>query len=49
MNAAAVKFKQLGISELVVDLELSRLGNQIASALREMTTKKQSNFNGKPS
>ncbi|KAL7953841.1 hypothetical protein V8C34DRAFT_320495 [Trichoderma compactum] len=40
MNAAAVKFKELGIDELVRDLELSRLGNHIASALRDMTAKK---------
>ncbi|KAH8131898.1 hypothetical protein LI328DRAFT_160682 [Trichoderma asperelloides] len=41
MNATAIKFKELGISKLVVDLELTRLGNHIASALREMTAKKQ--------
>ncbi|KAL7790522.1 hypothetical protein V8C43DRAFT_315880 [Trichoderma afarasin] len=40
MNAAAIKFKELGIDELVKDLQLSRLGNHIASALRDMTAKK---------
>lgn len=47
MNAAAVKFRELGISELVMDFELSRLGNHIASALRQMTAKKQRHINGK--
>lgn len=47
MNAAAAKFKDLGISELVVDLELSKLANHIASALRGMTAKKQRRVNGK--
>ncbi|KAL6815037.1 hypothetical protein J3E69DRAFT_358887 [Trichoderma sp. SZMC 28015] len=40
MNAAAIKFKELGIDELVKDLQLSRLGIHIASALRDMTAKK---------
>lgn len=48
MNAAAIKFKELGIDELVKDLELSRLGNHIASALRDMTAKKHRPTNGKP-
>lgn len=48
MNAAAVKFKELGIDELVRDSELSRLGNHIASALRDMTAKKHRHANGKP-
>lgn len=47
MNATAIKFKELGISKLVVDLELTRLGNHIASALREMTAKKQRHTSGK--
>ncbi|QYT03031.1 hypothetical protein H0G86_010006 [Trichoderma simmonsii] len=46
MNAAAIKFKELGIDELVRDLELSRLGNHIASALRDMTAKKNRHASG---
>ncbi|KAL5083986.1 hypothetical protein Trisim1_012422 [Trichoderma cf. simile WF8] len=49
MNAAAIKFKELGIDELVKDLELSRLGNHIASALRDMTAKKHRPTNGETS
>lgn len=48
MNAAAIKFKELGIDELVRDLELSRLGNHIALALRDMTAKKNRHASGKP-
>jgi hypothetical protein len=48
MNAAAIKFKELGIDELVRGLGLSRLGNHIASALRDMTAKKNGHTSGKP-
>lgn len=46
MSAAATKFKELGISEMVEDLRLSRLGNHIASALRDMTAKKKRHADG---
>ena len=48
MSAAVLKFKDLGINEVVKDLELTELGNHIAATLREMTGKKRKGVDGKP-
>ncbi|KAG8407938.1 hypothetical protein J3458_020246 [Metarhizium acridum] len=48
MSAAALKFKSLGIDKLVEDLELSELGNHIATKLREMTGKKRKDADEEP-
>ncbi|KAK2612062.1 hypothetical protein QQS21_001911 [Conoideocrella luteorostrata] len=48
MNAAATKFKALGIDELVKNLDLSTLGNYIATKLREMTGNKRKDVNEGP-
>ena len=47
MNAAAQEFQSLGIGDLVRNLELSELGNHIAETLRDMTSKKRKNVEGK--
>jgi hypothetical protein len=49
MSSAAVKFKLGGIDHLVKDLELARLGDHIATTLREMTGKKRKDPGGKTS
>lgn len=46
MIALSVHFKELGICELVVNLQLSRLGEQIVSALRDMTADSGRHVNG---
>ena len=47
MSAAVLKFKDLGINEVVKDLELTELGNHIVATLREMTGKKRKDVDGK--
>ncbi|KHN97575.1 uncharacterized protein MAM_04590 [Metarhizium album ARSEF 1941] len=49
MTAATLRFKSLGIDELVEDLELSKLGSHIATKLREMTGKKRKDADEEPS
>lgn len=48
MNTAVLKFKSLGIDDVVKNLKLAELGNNIAAKLREMTGKKRKDVNGKP-
>ena len=48
MSAAVLKFKDLGINEVVKDLKLTELGNHIAATLREMTSKKRKDVDGRP-
>lgn len=47
MSAAAIKFKTLGIDELVKELGLSDLGEHIETFLREMKARKRARENGK--
>ena len=49
MNAAAHKFVSLGIDDLVKNWGLSELGNHLAATLRDMTSKKRKNVEGKRS
>ncbi|KAJ6140272.1 hypothetical protein N7471_006758 [Penicillium samsonianum] len=46
MNTAVLKFKSLGIDDVVKNLKLAELGNNIAAKLREMTGKKRKDVNG---
>lgn len=41
MNAAVLKFKCLGIDNVVKDMQLTQLGDHIAATLREMTGRKR--------
>ncbi len=48
MSSTSVTFKELGICELVQNLQLSELGNHIAEELRDMTAQKRTHDNGRP-